>query len=214
MVRGLSIVQAKDVRVDSQVHDVSTDLQSGVYEGGFKLWECSLDLVDYLKDCLPPGGGWALDMGCGHGLPGIVCAQRGFNVVFQDFNSEVLLRQTMHNVKLNVKLNDNNRQVFYMAGDWNSCVESLGTYKFDFILASETIYSTDTFAVHAEIFNQCLSPTGIALVAAKRFYFGVGGGSTEFMEYIQGQTSLKCRKLSSFNDGSSNVRDLVLVERI
>lgn len=27
-----------------------TDLISGVYEGGFKLWECSIDLVQYLID--------------------------------------------------------------------------------------------------------------------------------------------------------------------
>jgi protein-histidine N-methyltransferase len=29
------------------------DLAPGLYEGGFKLWECSLDLVDYLAEKVP-----------------------------------------------------------------------------------------------------------------------------------------------------------------
>jgi hypothetical protein len=28
------------------------DLLSGVYEGGFKLWECSIDLVEYLAESI------------------------------------------------------------------------------------------------------------------------------------------------------------------
>lgn len=27
---------------------MDSDLVSGVYEGGLKIWECSLDLVDYI----------------------------------------------------------------------------------------------------------------------------------------------------------------------
>ncbi len=38
--------------------DAPSDLVHGVYEGGLKTWECSLDLVDYLAgnmDCHPAG---------------------------------------------------------------------------------------------------------------------------------------------------------------
>lgn len=56
----------------------ASDLQTGVYEGGFKLWECSLDLVRYVERL--PGFTMprrVLELGCGHGLPGIHALQKG-----------------------------------------------------------------------------------------------------------------------------------------
>ena len=55
--------------------------------GGLKVWECSVDLCDYLSDC-----GWTmvgsrvLELGCGGGLPGMLAAKMGAACVhFQDF---------------------------------------------------------------------------------------------------------------------------------
>ncbi len=50
-----------------------TDLISGVYEGGLKVWDCSLDLVQMVAD-EPQGikGKKVLELGCGQGLPGIM----------------------------------------------------------------------------------------------------------------------------------------------
>ena len=48
------------------------DLVSGVYEGGLKIWECSLDLVDYIavnKHLVQ--GKRVLELGCGQALPAI-----------------------------------------------------------------------------------------------------------------------------------------------
>lgn len=56
----------------------ASDLQTGVYEGGFKLWECSLDLVRFVERL--PGFTMprrVLELGCGHGLPGIHALQQG-----------------------------------------------------------------------------------------------------------------------------------------
>jgi 16S rRNA G527 N7-methylase RsmG len=57
-----------------------TDLISGVYEGGFKLWECSIDLVQYLvEENVTLDGKHVLEVGCGHGIPGIYCLLSGNN---------------------------------------------------------------------------------------------------------------------------------------
>jgi len=51
----------KDKQLDSssalEFLDSPSDLVPGVYEGGLKTWECSLDLVDYL-DCMKDGSGY------------------------------------------------------------------------------------------------------------------------------------------------------------
>lgn len=55
----------------------SSDLVPGVYEGGFKVWEGSIDLVNHLvaqqvqlKDLR------VIELGCGHGVPGIHALQQ------------------------------------------------------------------------------------------------------------------------------------------
>lgn len=54
--------------------DETSDLISGVYEGGLKVWECSIDLCNYLSQDLSHGlldqvcstdGGSVLELGCG-----------------------------------------------------------------------------------------------------------------------------------------------------
>ena len=35
---------------DEKVQFVKSDLISGVYEGGLKVWECTFDMVDYLQN--------------------------------------------------------------------------------------------------------------------------------------------------------------------
>ena len=81
-----------------------SDLIPGVYEGGLKLWECALDLVQFLAESnLDFSRMRVLELGCGLGLPGIYTAMQGARSVdFQDYNAEVLKRVTIPNVILNV----------------------------------------------------------------------------------------------------------------
>jgi len=61
-----------------------SDLVSGVYEGGLKVWECSLDLVDFIaQNANDFKGKTVLELGCGQGLPGVMAMRAGAaNVAF------------------------------------------------------------------------------------------------------------------------------------
>ena len=62
-----------------------------------------------------------------------------------------------------------------------------------------------------------LALEGIALIATKRYYFGCGGGSYELMRLFQESSyssSYCCRIVKSFEDGNSNIRDIIEVKKI
>ena len=69
--------------------DVSNyDLIPGEYEGGSKLWECSIDLAQYIVSVSVRGS--VLELGCGHGVPGMCALLQGCHpVVFSDYNDYV-----------------------------------------------------------------------------------------------------------------------------
>lgn len=59
-----------------------------------------------------------------------------------------------------------------------------------------------------------LEVNGIALVATKRFYFGVGGGSSMLEDLTRDLPNLQIELLSAFEDGSSNIRDIYQITKI
>ena len=65
--------------------------------------------------------------------------------------------------------------------------------------------------------SSLLSVGGYVVIASKRYYFGVGGGIKSLYDIIESDHStdkfLTVQK-SSFEDGVSNVRELVLIKRI
>lgn len=80
-----------------------SDLISGVYEGGLKVWECTYDLLELIeKEGETFTGKAVLDLGCGAGLLGILALKRGARLVhFQDYNTTVIEQLTVSNVILN-----------------------------------------------------------------------------------------------------------------
>ncbi|KAG9341082.1 hypothetical protein JZ751_019836 [Albula glossodonta] len=90
-------------KILSQTAAQHTDLITGLYEGGLKVWECTYDLLEYLDDEGEVfSGRRVLDLGCGAGLLGILALKRGAHEVhFQDYNSTVIERLTLPNVLLN-----------------------------------------------------------------------------------------------------------------
>lgn len=80
-----------------------SDLVSGVYEGGLKVWECTYDLLELFdRDSETFGDKLVLDLGCGAGLLGMLALRRGARQVhFQDYNSTVIEQLTMPTATLN-----------------------------------------------------------------------------------------------------------------
>jgi hypothetical protein len=82
---------------------------------------------------------------------------------------------------------------------------------------------TDVFPQMFLMLDRHLSATGVALLATKRFYFGVGGGTMELKDLVDaaasvnrtedGRMPLTLQVMREFVDGSSNIREIVAVRR-
>eukprot|EP00099_Drosophila_melanogaster_P017792 NP_608740.2 uncharacterized protein Dmel_CG17219 [Drosophila melanogaster] len=183
-----------DLRKSEENH---SDLISGVYEGGAKIWECTEDLLLYLSEKYEDSF-WkekrVLDLGCGCGLLGIYAMKHGARVDFQDYNKDVLEYITYPNILLNLddslsedeklKFLDNSTTLY--SGDWSHFAElSRDVAKYDLILTSETIYNIANQQKLLDTFAGRLKSDGVILVAAKSHYFGVGGGLEQFSENIR-----------------------------
>ncbi|XP_063706387.1 histidine protein methyltransferase 1 homolog [Culicoides brevitarsis] len=183
--------------VECQATETShSDLLSGVYEGGLKIWECTQDLADFLtksdddteKTLLADfEGKRILDLGCGVGVLGVLAMTHNAKcVTFQDYNKEVIETTTISTILCNKSIYEemdlNNVNLF--SGDWDSFVDVMkekhaGT-KFDYILTSETIYNEKYYKKLLNVFRELLADDGTVFLAAKTIYFGVGGGMRSF----------------------------------
>lgn len=85
------------------------DLKKNVYEGGFKSWECSYDMVDELSTMINIGKlnyKNLLELGCGTALPTCFLLMKRFqtqnktgaNYILSDFNYDVLRLVTVPNL--------------------------------------------------------------------------------------------------------------------
>ncbi|EMR11671.1 hypothetical protein PNEG_00109 [Pneumocystis murina B123] len=149
----------------------SSDIIPNVYEGGYKTWECSYDLVEYLsKTSLKYS-----KLGCGSALPSVVLfiqtllysRNQAVNFTFQDYNISVLKFLTIPNLFLawaiiknqeiasmkEMNITNTIKEEFlsdliekkitinFISGGWCDKMNHLILDKHDLILASETIYS-------------------------------------------------------------------------
>jgi protein-histidine N-methyltransferase len=69
-----------------------SDIVRGLYEGGLKTWECSVDLAQYLSQATFPEELSSLEVGCGSGLPTVAMfkmalqERRRWKFTLQDYN--------------------------------------------------------------------------------------------------------------------------------
>lgn len=102
----------------------------------------------------------------------------------------------------------------YFSGSWDSLSALLpqlglaGSY--DVVLSAETIYSPAAAASLLACIKACLKrPGGEAYIAAKSYYFGVGGGTAAFRQLVQADGALRVEGCRLYEDGASNRREIL-----
>lgn len=124
-------------------------------------------------------------------------------------NREIVSKVTIQNVILNNDDDDDdaagnkrqrrsflNRSRFY-AGDWTNYVAATSEGpRFDIILTCETIYNPANNQKIVDTLKQKLRKrTGVAYLAAKTYYFGVGGGLRAFEALVRADGALRTETL-------------------
>ncbi|XP_052191372.1 uncharacterized protein LOC127800666 isoform X2 [Diospyros lotus] len=194
--------------------------------------------VRYTVEPVNLNGITLVKLGCGHGLPGIFTGLEGAAVVhFQDFNAEVLRCLTLRNVNANLlkksesldtetKVWNTDTEFRFFAGDWcevhqilpclqtNAMGQNCNSWLYqsvgyDIILMAETVYSTSSLPHLYQLIKKCLNPPhGVVYMAAKKHYFGVGGGSRRFLSMVEKDSAMVASLVAEVADGSSNVREV------
>lgn len=188
----------------------SEDVRKTVYEGGLKVWEGTGDLLEVLAEHSETS---VIELGCGAGIPGCLQLYKALKAnlsgrfVLADYNTSVLRLITMPNVvlawlaatkgledkgeiNLTAELIDEcaadlakrGVAVHFVSGGWSPQFVQLVGQPFDLVLASETIYSLDSIVAFTDVLAAVKGK--LALVAAKKVYFGVGGGVIEFQRQL------------------------------
>lgn len=110
-------------------------------------------------------------------------------MALQDYNEEVLSAVTRPNVEANLARmppGGLRPRVRYFAGDWGGLGDLLAVEGgYDLVLAAETVYERAPSLRFLELLKRAVAVEGVALVAAKTYYFGVGGGSREFAGLVR-----------------------------
>ncbi|XP_054836805.1 histidine protein methyltransferase 1 homolog [Eublepharis macularius] len=207
-----------------------SDLITGVYEGGLKIWECTFDLMDYILEAeVQFARKVVLDLGCGAGLLGITALKGNAEKVhFQDYNSMVIEEITLPNVLVNcicqnddsggitdsslqnLQERDFNQDLIFkckfFSGEWSGFYtlllnSNIPLAKYDLILTSETIYNPDYFEALHDTLSKLLKATGCIYLASKAHYFGCGGGVLLFTTFVEKKNVFKARTVKIIDKG-------------
>ncbi|CAN1228357.1 Histidine protein methyltransferase 1 homolog [Linum grandiflorum] len=199
---GLTLLKGR-VRTQEIMGLPNSDLVPGVYEGGLKLWEGSLDLVKALRSEIRKG---ELSFSRKKVLEVGTCFDKSISI----------------SIKSSTEVN-NKTKVRYFAGDWSQIHQCLphvhsGTenssgespvYDYDVILMAETIYAVSAQPSLYELVKKCVKrPGGVVYMSAKKYYFGVGGGTRQFLSMVEKDGVMAASLVAEVADGSSNVREV------
>ncbi|KAF7940232.1 uncharacterized protein EAE98_000359 [Botrytis deweyae] len=144
------------------------DVKTGVYEGGFKSWESSVDLVKVLsgRSIVGEGRGRVLELGCGTALPSLAVFQwflenttsstSGLELGLADYNPTVLQLVTLPNILLSWAQ-------ITKSESW----EAEGELDIDEALISEFISGLTSRNINISLFSGAWSPDFVSLVTDK-----------------------------------------------
>lgn len=180
------------------------DLEKGTYEGGFKVWESTADLIRFItedKDHLDPllhknREFKALELGAGAGLTTLALIgrilqdssmQSNYVVHVQDYNFEVLASLTLINFTVNLPLDYlealiSTKCLRFFYGDWRNFRPRC---KYSLIYMSEVIYNIDNFESLHSLLDRHLNKKGIVVIATKNTYFGLTGGLFAWKDFLK-----------------------------
>lgn len=124
---------------------------------------------------------------------------------------------TIPNILLNIDDEADREDIknckFY-SGDWGSFNKKLDdSILYDVIFSSETIYNPTNYYKVIQLFVERLAKDGIAYVAAKTYYFGVGGGTRQFEAEVQKSGMLKSEVCWKLENSGGIQREILKVTR-
>lgn len=210
------------------------------FGSGRVAWECADDLARYISNCIvsqSPGGLFdvikrnpqvlnILELGCGHPKPTIALlhsvVQTGYagkiNVVLQDYDQATIENVTKPSIETFLSnLTPGQRDqinVQFIHSSWEDFETSI---QFHAVLSSECIYREDLFPSFSKVMMGNLSnQPALSLVAAKRYYFGCGGGTIGFSDFLaQNYDSLVTADLVHVvENGMSNTREIIAIKKV
>ena len=107
----------------SSFQNTNTDLISGIYEGGLKVWECSMDLFRYFCNHEEKIAvkGHILEIGCGHAIPSIWILKNSILKSKNCYQNNLIKANDVTNNNDNDNDNDND-DCFVTFADYNDFV--------------------------------------------------------------------------------------------
>lgn len=210
---------------------VNSDLESGKYEGGFKVWEGTYDLLDFVntnQDIINKVINRdeklnVLELGAGASLVSIALWHRmardrtcdaGYEIHIQDYNWQVLVSLTLMNYILNVPQETlqnylESGHIKFLHGDWGSFECDL---RYHLILMSEVIYNKDNYeALHSILVNHT-KKKGYVVMATKDVYFGLTGSLQEWLDFIEEKSFFRLQQ--EIKVKSNNIpRSIIILKR-
>ncbi|GMI35858.1 hypothetical protein TrCOL_g527 [Triparma columacea] len=159
-----------------------------------------------------------MEFGVGHGLPLMtVCkclpAPAACSFAGLDYNSDTVREKTWPNVVGNFGINSSAAWRMW-GGDWNGLGLDVEEHQYDLLLFSETVYNVKTTEDTANLISRHLRDGGLAVVAGKDFYFGVGGGMNLFRD-VCGVSGVEILEGEGWkwDSGGGNVRSVVVCRK-
>jgi SAM-dependent methyltransferase len=207
------------------------DIVPGQYLGGLKVWSCAVDLAravftagasKNIPAVAPVGASpdlqlyvalrhamsghetKVLELGCGHGLPGLVALACGAtDVTFHDFNHQVIeacllpnlvatfgdnLKRLLVGRRPHLLTFNPNAVVRAGSGAWANFgpadPDTAEPILFDAVLGADITYDDEATEQAVQTIARVLKPGGHAFIGTKVYYFGTGGGVSAVQQQV------------------------------